>query len=481
MGKNRGKSKKEKQRKRRERNNRKKKSRVRNARSEEAKKMQEMIDGYIDHLVRIGYEDDEILRKCRDEILFLRKSATKQEKEDFELYVRRVIERVRADTGARKDAQTSKEYGLCLAVIAMDSLINKVSVEEIQAEHETDDIAPRTLSKKIMEKAVLFYVDKNRSREMRRTSMETALEEVFEDDTGRDLFISLNASMSVGGDQKLVLNKIGSQFLITGAQRLGLKPSSEKWPFETLIISANAMPIAPGKCSFPGVFVFTQDLEEGVTIFSCDLQGECRTVDDYRITFDPKRMHVNVVYADGAWCKNNDEEWSENDQGIDPWYVVALLNTVINERSNIVISGKERPKLVEHSPSLTPQVRKQQLPYYPVELKRNFGARNRKEREGAEARRLKYRHSRIGHEKAFIRRGPLPLHPSKRRYYLAKHMDAGVRIYENGSMSDHDIELLTERGMPLKRDDEWMVIWTRWVKDTIVGDENLPFIPSSRV
>lgn len=331
---------------------------------------------------------------------------------------------------------------------------------------------------------VPFVIDYRKSEKIYGDAIIQAASEVFEEEA-IDNFLRLCIRKKSRDEYPHdVVTRAASDLLIKGANRLKLKVEEKRWPFENIIVGTNDIPLMSSDGYLPTLILFMKVNGEIQIYANYELMEVINDgVDAVVVGKRAGKAMFAELYSFGEWRNPPKEIDYEFSHAVNPWYVVALLEEVINERSNIVVSNGKGVDFIKHKSSLSSRIKKKKPPYYPVELKRQFREKIRREREEAkaEARRLKFRHSRIGHEKAYVRRGPLPLHPSKRRYYLAKHMDAGVRIYENGSMSDHDIELLTERGMPLKRDDEWMVIWTRWVKDTIVGDENLPFIPSSRV
>jgi hypothetical protein len=90
---------------------------------------------------------------------------------------------------------------------------------------------------------------------------------------------------------------------------------------------------------------------------------------------------------------------------------------------------------------------------------------------------LSYRHDRRGHERCYVRRGPLPL-DGKRKAKLER---AGYKIWTVGALDAETHQRLAERELPPKRTEEWLALLTRWIDHQVVGAPGLPYIPAVRV
>ena len=119
-------------------------------------------------------------------------------------------------------------------------------------------------------------------------------------------------------------------------------------------------------------------------------------------------------------------------------------------------------------------------PYYVVRLQKQLieetGQRTL-DRLAKIQRELSYRHDRRGHERCYIRRGKLPLEEKDSK----KLLKADYKIWTLDAPDSAAYHQLMERGQPPKAPDEWIAILTRWVDATIVGPEELPYIPAIRM
>jgi hypothetical protein len=117
-------------------------------------------------------------------------------------------------------------------------------------------------------------------------------------------------------------------------------------------------------------------------------------------------------------------------------------------------------------------------PYYVLRLKHETIEDDGKRADGASpVRELSYRYDRRGHERCYIRRGPLPLKEDDRE----KLEKAGYRIWVYGRPDAVAQEQLSIRHKPPKRADEWLAILTVHIDPRIIGDPSLPYIPAKRM
>lgn len=115
-------------------------------------------------------------------------------------------------------------------------------------------------------------------------------------------------------------------------------------------------------------------------------------------------------------------------------------------------------------------------PYYRVKLQ-DVHIRERLEQGFHTTRELSYRHDRRGHECCRFRRGKLPM-DSKIEMELR---DCGYELFKQNPVDVNTFRRLSLRGLPYKAHDEWLAVKTYWVRDCVVGDESLPYVPSIHV
>lgn len=164
-----------------------------------------------------------------------------------------------------------------------------------------------------------------------------------------------------------------------------------------------------------------------------------------------------------------------------PWIVHGLVN-LINEHSVVVLekhklSREVRKDIRKMSKKAGGDVANIPKPYYKLRMKRGVVQKDDFKKVIPESRKLTYRHDRRGHERCYIRRGPLPLDAEVRTGLK----DGGYRIYELERLSAEDAERLLSRELPGKSVEEWMAIKTVWIDDQVIGPKDGPYVPAVRV
>jgi hypothetical protein len=89
---------------------------------------------------------------------------------------------------------------------------------------------------------------------------------------------------------------------------------------------------------------------------------------------------------------------------------------------------------------------------------------------------LTHRHDRDGHERVYVKRGPLPLSEEECKVLRLRN----YVIYTEGQPSDENKDRLVRRRLPLREEGEWLAIRAGWVRSSVVGDESLPYRPAVR-
>lgn len=169
-------------------------------------------------------------------------------------------------------------------------------------------------------------------------------------------------------------------------------------------------------------------------------------------------------------------EWHPLSECIfDAWGVSMLLELINSFRT----FTEEVPKSLKYRRSVEKLGKHLDIkkpippPYYRVELQ-DVLVRDRVRTRFPTGRRLGHRHDRRGHERCRFRRGKMPMDPKLEE----KLRGQGYKIFKSGPLDVHTGRRLAVRGMPLKRHDEWLAVKTSWVKNCVVGSEELPYVPS---
>jgi hypothetical protein len=118
-------------------------------------------------------------------------------------------------------------------------------------------------------------------------------------------------------------------------------------------------------------------------------------------------------------------------------------------------------------------------PFYTVRLRQSvIRERLRQAMSPQQRRPLAYRHDVRGHERVYVRRGPLPLRGAERRLQERR----GFTVFEDAPLSEDLAERLTVREIPRKRPGEWLAVKVTWVQAHVSPlNEALPYVPSTHV
>jgi hypothetical protein len=162
-----------------------------------------------------------------------------------------------------------------------------------------------------------------------------------------------------------------------------------------------------------------------------------------------------------------------------PWIAHILIDS-INQYGSLVLNPVSKLRYMaqikghEARWGLAKQVPPQ---WYPVKIQNTLIV----QRAGA-LRRVGYRESPSyrfdvrGHERMLVERDKLPLDPKQERDLRNR----GYRIF-SGTVDSEIYLKLMKRGMPPKRQDEWLAVLTTQVKPHVKGPEDAPHIRSVRV
>jgi hypothetical protein len=240
-----------------------------------------------------------------------------------------------------------------------------------------------------------------------------------------------------------------------------LKLETEGWPANVMLVGIPIM--RPSKASWTTLAVLYGNTVDSVSIKLVIMQPESG---DFILT---------PVY-DNGWIDADDYD---QDEGSllgkevliinNPQFLVELHDFLLKYRE----TGREdavetgRVWCPTNKPAPAPE------PFYGVVLKSNYGQHRS---NGGTGRTVSHRYTRIGHEMCFIRRGPLPIPAEKDAHYKTN----GFTVYTHQDPTPEDAHRIEIRGKPQKGNDEWLVIKTHFIPETVCGDPSLPFIPSSR-
>lgn len=199
-------------------------------------------------------------------------------------------------------------------------------------------------------------------------------------------------------------------------------------------------------------------------------------------------LHVGTKAAqeDGVRTKDPLGYWC-NPWSLSPWVVPTLVDLINENNKTFVFNGtydKETRKEIgkNHKRLVRRKKKKPVLPaYYVIDVKPKIvRARSKsslaKSLGPKRSHVLTHRHDRDGHERVLVKRGDLPLLEDDRALLEAR----GYTLYTDSQPEDTDKDRLVRRRLPLREAGEWLAMRTSWVRDTVVGDESLPYRPAVR-
>lgn len=166
-----------------------------------------------------------------------------------------------------------------------------------------------------------------------------------------------------------------------------------------------------------------------------------------------------------------------------PWLVPALI-AYVNEYRKFVVERPPNQDLRRKYRAAGLALKKKRpipQPYYTVYLKsekiiETWESMVKKSKPGTSFE-YGHRFDVRGHERCYIRRGPLPLEEKDRKKLIAR----GYTVYTINPMTNEDMYRLTERGLPPKSRNEWLAIKTKWIDADIRPHRpGLPYIPAVR-
>lgn len=173
------------------------------------------------------------------------------------------------------------------------------------------------------------------------------------------------------------------------------------------------------------------------------------------------------------------EKW-DRPQTLSPWIINALISYV-NEHKTLVEQGKRSfgyERLVKRTSkqmNIKPPV---PPPFYVVYLKDEFMRERVRERSSAIKRHIDWQHrwKVRGHDCIRFQRGPLPISPDIEEELTKRH----YKIFTDTQPDADTFADLLKRGVPTKRNDEWIAILKYWRADYEKGPDGKPMIESVR-
>jgi len=175
----------------------------------------------------------------------------------------------------------------------------------------------------------------------------------------------------------------------------------------------------------------------------------------------------------------SEKRWMATEDG-PGMLLVQMIIDIINDHKRFIVEkgkGKKAQKSLRKAGKRAGSVGYVPAPYYVVRLKDELVEDIARSEHGSRPRFLSHRYDRRGHERCYIRRGPLPLDEETR----AKLERAGYEIFTTERPDAENMRRVAERGMRPKAHDEWLAVLTKWISETICGDESLPYVPAVRV
>lgn len=248
----------------------------------------------------------------------------------------------------------------------------------------------------------------------------------------------------------------------------------QKLPFETSYIGIGAGVVLPDEWARSRVIFHNEASSSqfiGAELFGyliCEAEQQVYEM-VHVITEDDDYILPLAQRYSGVWGAS---------ETLGPWLVHGLVS-LINEHNTVTINNRPTQRMKLESKSSGRNARGFfPKPYYTLRMRRKVVDESKLPMPKSEGKGsvLTRRYDRRGHERVRVHRGLLPITEKEE----AKLLKSGYRFI-HGRPGSEDAERLAYRELAPKRSDEWMAIKVSWIDDTIVGDENLPYIPAVRV
>ena len=185
-----------------------------------------------------------------------------------------------------------------------------------------------------------------------------------------------------------------------------------------------------------------------------------------------------------SWDRDREGRWS-NGITMVPWTVPTFLE-LIEEYKTVALEPMRvhrdlRKKLKKLKGGTRKSWAHQPMPYYHVKL-RSKTIRHKIMGTLGVPYHLTYRHDVRAHFRLRVRRGPLPLQGRDREELMQPSASGNVyKVFEKGALPD-DLQFeMTRRGLPGRRDGEWVAIMEIRVREHTKGPEDAPYIPALRL
>jgi hypothetical protein len=177
-----------------------------------------------------------------------------------------------------------------------------------------------------------------------------------------------------------------------------------------------------------------------------------------------------------------EEEWF-SPYSLMPWIVLYMVEAINDHHTTLVngVIGMSERMLYERGAKKFGIPKPIPAPFYTVLMKDQSIklASRRVNRHNRYTWSYSHRFDRRGCEAMNVERGTLPL-STEIRQALAKR--TGYVIFDSAAPIDDEVllEKLRKRRILAKSPNEWMAVKTWWRDGSVVGDESLPYIPSTR-
>ena len=263
-------------------------------------------------------------------------------------------------------------------------------------------------------------------------------------------------------------------------------PDPERWPFESMWISFGA---GHTLTDIHMAARLQRETIQGLGMMQVTVLGQLWTMTDRGPLITEAMEFISMTGETGpvagvcwtvVWSPTQETAGWRHPYDHNPWVCHALHQHLLDFRT-FIVEREWKPHQTNRPGDGPPTVVERRAipkPYYLVKLKSQViekGFRTALPRR----RKFEYQHQfKVrGHYRVRIKRGTLPM-PEEAREILAQR---GYTIYTLGQMSQEHTHMLLERGIPVKRTNEWLAILVSWVKDYTKGPADGPFVPSVRV
>jgi hypothetical protein len=167
-----------------------------------------------------------------------------------------------------------------------------------------------------------------------------------------------------------------------------------------------------------------------------------------------------------------------------PWYIPKLVEFITSHKMYVLeqdvpldIKRQARKARKATKKGYHPNALWSPSPYYRLRMKDTVLREKTPNLFPQPGKPRTYRTDVVGHDRLYVRRGPLPLDDKKRAVLVARE----YKIYENTMPPPETTGTMIRKGHTRKLPEEWVAVREIWIDDHMnVNDPELPYVPAIR-